>query len=119
MVWYNAIMVTTLTLDKAGRIVLPKPVRDELQLEPGQSLELESSGDKIILRPARRRARMYKKGGIWVLHTGAPIPPGNYPSSARGTRATGARQAAMKYFFDTSVLVPAFLDNHVHHKASN
>ena len=24
----------------------------------------------------------------------------------------------MKYFFDTSVLVPAFLDDHVHHKAS-
>jgi AbrB family looped-hinge helix DNA binding protein len=79
-------MVTTITLDKAGRIVLPKPVRDELQLEPGQSLELESSGDKIILRPARRKARMYKKGGIWVLHTGAPIPPGTVEKTIRRVR---------------------------------
>jgi hypothetical protein len=33
----NTIMVTTLTIDKAGRIVLPKPVRDSIavqQLKP-------------------------------------------------------------------------------------
>jgi bifunctional DNA-binding transcriptional regulator/antitoxin component of YhaV-PrlF toxin-antitoxin module len=44
-----------------------------LRLEPGQFLELESSGDKIILRRARRKARIYKKGGIWVLRTGVPL----------------------------------------------
>ena len=70
----NAIMVTTLTLDKAGRVVLPKPVRDELQLAAGDSLELESSEDRIILRPARGKARMYKKQGVWVLHGDAPLP---------------------------------------------
>jgi len=66
-------MVTTLTLDKAGRVVLPKPVRDELQLGPGDSLELESSEDRIVLRPARGKARMYKKQGVWVLHGGTPL----------------------------------------------
>src|SRR5712664_1507348 len=96
MVWYNAIMVTTLTLDKAGRIVLPKPVRDQLQLEPGQSLELESSGDKIILRPARRKARMYKKGGIWVLHTGAPIQPGVVEETRRRVREEREQMALGK-----------------------
>lgn len=68
-------MVTTLTLDKAGRVVLPKPVRDELQLGPGDSLELESSDEAIVLRPARGKARMYKKRGVWVLHGGAPLAP--------------------------------------------
>jgi len=68
-------MVTTLTLDKAGRVVLPKPVRDELQVGPGDALELESSEDEIVLRPARGRARMYKKHGVWILHGGEPLAP--------------------------------------------
>jgi AbrB family looped-hinge helix DNA binding protein len=68
-----ALMVTTLTLDKTGRLVLPKPVREELQLRPGDSLELESSEERIVLRPARGNARMRKKQGIWVLHGGAPL----------------------------------------------
>lgn len=74
MVWHNTIMSATLNMDKAGRIVLPKPVRDELQLSPGDSLELEVSEDRIVLRPARIKPRLYKKQGIWVLHTGSPMP---------------------------------------------
>ncbi len=35
MAFYSAIRMNRLTLDKAGRVVLPKPVRDELQLSPG------------------------------------------------------------------------------------
>src|SRR6266700_1304523 len=66
-------MNATLSMDKAGRIVLPKPVRDELNLSPGDSLELELSDNRIVLRPARAKARLYKKHGIWVLHTGTPL----------------------------------------------
>jgi AbrB family looped-hinge helix DNA binding protein len=67
-------MVTTLTIDKAGRVVLPKPVREELQLAPGDGLELESSEDRIVLRPSRGNGRIYKKHGVWVFHGGAPLP---------------------------------------------
>ena len=67
------IMVSTLTIDKAGRIVLPKPVRDELQLSAGDSLEVESSDGQVILRPARSKGRMYKKQGVWVMHGGSPL----------------------------------------------
>jgi AbrB family looped-hinge helix DNA binding protein len=73
MEWYNGIMVTTLTIDKAGRIVLPKPVRDELQLSPGDSLEVESSEDRVILRPVRGNGRIYKKQGVWVFDSGEPL----------------------------------------------
>jgi AbrB family looped-hinge helix DNA binding protein len=66
-------MVTTLTIDKAGRIVLPKPVREELQLSPGDSLEVESSEERVILRPVRGNGRIYKKQGVWVMHTGTPL----------------------------------------------
>jgi AbrB family looped-hinge helix DNA binding protein len=57
-------MNTTLTLDKAGRVVLPKPIRDELQLSPGDSLEVETSEDQIVLRPVRGTSRLRKKQGF-------------------------------------------------------
>jgi AbrB family looped-hinge helix DNA binding protein len=67
-------MITMLTIDKAGRIVLPKPVREELQLSPGDALEVESSEERVILRPVRGNGRIYKKQGVWVMHAGAPLP---------------------------------------------
>ena len=66
-------MTTMLTVDKAGRVVLPKPVRDELQLSPGDSLELESSEERIVLRPVRGTGPLRKKQGIWVFRTGEPL----------------------------------------------
>jgi len=66
-------MNTIVNIDKAGRIVLPKAIREELQLTPGSSLELELSEDRIFLRP-ERKGRMYKKDGIWVFHAGSPMP---------------------------------------------
>ena len=66
-------MTSRLTVDKAGRVVLPKPVRDELQLSPGDSLELESSEQQIVLRPVRGTGPLRKKRGIWVFRTGEPL----------------------------------------------
>jgi AbrB family looped-hinge helix DNA binding protein len=66
-------MITKITVDKAGRVVLPKPVREEMQLNPGDSLELESSPDGITLRPVRGNARIYKKHGVWVLDSGESL----------------------------------------------
>ena len=66
-------MTTKLTIDKAGRIVLPKPVRDQLQLLPGDALQLDSNGEKITLRPVRENAPLRKKRGVWVYSTGEPL----------------------------------------------
>jgi AbrB family looped-hinge helix DNA binding protein len=66
-------MTRRLTLDKAGRIVLPKPLRDELRLEPGDTLEIESSSDEITLRPTRGQAQLRKKHGVWVYRSGEPL----------------------------------------------
>lgn len=66
-------MNATLTVDKAGRVVLPKPVRDELRLSAGDSLQLETAEDQIVLRPVRNRVGMRKKQGIWVLDFDEPI----------------------------------------------
>ena len=66
-------MAAKLKVDKVGRIVLPKPVRDKLQLAPGDELELESSEDRITLRPVRGTAPLRKKHGVWVFHSGEPL----------------------------------------------
>jgi AbrB family looped-hinge helix DNA binding protein len=59
-------MSMKLTLDKAGRVVLPKPVRDKLQLSPGDALQLDAEGDLLTLRPIRPHVTLKKEFGIWV-----------------------------------------------------
>ena len=62
-------MIAKLTLDKAGRVVLPKPLRDELELAAGDTLELESQGEQIMLRPVRGAVPLQKERGN-VKHYG-------------------------------------------------
>jgi len=71
---YYAIMTTKLTIDGAGRVVIPKPLRDELDLAPGDTLELETAGESITLRPTRGTAPLTKEKGVWVFRTGYPLP---------------------------------------------
>jgi AbrB family looped-hinge helix DNA binding protein len=59
-------MAAKLTLDKAGRVVLPKPLRDRLQLAPGDTLHLESEGECITLRPVRQNVMLKKELGVGV-----------------------------------------------------
>jgi AbrB family looped-hinge helix DNA binding protein len=66
-------MKTTVTLDKAGRVVIPKNSRDELRLEPGDSLTLESDGDRVTLRPVRSASALRKEHGIWVFRGGRKL----------------------------------------------
>jgi len=66
-------MNARLTLDKAGRIVIPKTLREELRLEPWDTLEMDSGGDQITLRPVRGTGPLAKEHGIWVFRTGKPL----------------------------------------------
>jgi len=45
-------MKTVVTMTDRGRITLPASVRKELHLEGETPFELETAGDRIILRPA-------------------------------------------------------------------
>ena len=67
-----------LTIDRAGRIVLPKPLRDELQLSPGDALEVDKLGEEITLRPVRGSGPLRKKRGVWVFRTGEALTPPAY-----------------------------------------
>jgi AbrB family looped-hinge helix DNA binding protein len=61
------------TIDKAGRLVLPKPLRDELQLQPGDELELRSEAGRIIILPRRVQTALGKEDGIWVYRSGSAV----------------------------------------------
>ena len=64
----------TLRMDKAGRVILPKPIRDRLGLHEGSDLEIQETPEGLTLRPAERQPSMVKEHGLWV-HTGK-LPPG-------------------------------------------
>ncbi len=80
------LMIAKLTIDKAGRIVLPKPVRERLRLAAGDQLELESADDTVTLRPVRGTAQLRKKRGVWVFRAGAPLTAAAVEETLEQTR---------------------------------
>lgn len=64
-------MKNRLTLDGAGRIVLPQPVRRQFHLARGATLDLEVGPDVIVLRPPARQAAITDEGGL-LVHEGTP-----------------------------------------------
>ena len=61
------------TLDRAGRLVLPKKLRDQLRLAPGDALDVSVQGEQVMLRPVRGASPLQKENGVWVLRTGKPL----------------------------------------------
>lgn len=66
-------MTATVTIDKAGRLVVPKPMRDALHLKPGAVLEIHQAGDEITLRPPQISPQLVRKQGMWVLQSSEPL----------------------------------------------
>jgi AbrB family looped-hinge helix DNA binding protein len=67
MRWQEDLMETT--LDRFGRIVIPKAVRDDLGLRPGSVLELRESGDDLLLSPRRDEPDLVREEGV-LVYTG-------------------------------------------------
>jgi AbrB family looped-hinge helix DNA binding protein len=79
-------MNSKVTLDQAGRIVLPKKLRDELRLSPGDTLDLTVQGDEVTLRPRRSSSPLQKKQGVWVFSTGQPMASDETAEALRDIR---------------------------------
>jgi AbrB family looped-hinge helix DNA binding protein len=92
--YYNGSMNSKVTLDRAGRVVLPKSLRDELQLSPGDTLDLTVEGEEVTLRPRRSSTPMQKKEGIWVFSTGKPMVADETGEALLQVRAKRDRQNA-------------------------
>lgn len=62
------------TIDAAGRIVVPKPLRDELGLRPGQVLELEVRDGRLEVEIAPVAMRLERRGRGLVAVPAQPLP---------------------------------------------
>ncbi|MFW6208865.1 MAG: AbrB/MazE/SpoVT family DNA-binding domain-containing protein, partial [Spirochaetota bacterium] len=56
------------TIDKAGRIVIPKSIRERYHLQPGTELQIESESDGISLKICGKEPSIIRKRGILVHH---------------------------------------------------
>jgi AbrB family looped-hinge helix DNA binding protein len=65
-------MGMTLKIDKAGRIVVPKPVRERLGLRAGMDLEVAEKSDGLLLKPVAQKPSMMRVKGFWVHQGVAP-----------------------------------------------
>ena len=55
------------TLDRFGRVVLPKKVRDEIGLQAGDALSVATANGEVRLRPARSEPHLSRRGGVLVF----------------------------------------------------
>jgi len=58
------------TIDKAGRLVVPKEIRTKLQIRPGDELEIEAGVDSIEIRPVVAASVFQRERGLWCHRSG-------------------------------------------------
>ncbi len=61
------------TIDSAGRVVIPKALRDELGLDGGASVEVELRDGHIELSVPVTAMRLEDRGGVLVAVTDGPV----------------------------------------------
>lgn len=62
------------TIDGAGRLVVPKALRDELNLEGGDLLEVRVREGRIELEPVATPMRLVRRGKGLIATTAEPLP---------------------------------------------
>lgn len=60
------------TIDKAGRVVIPKPLRDRLGLRPGE-VEVTADGGGVRIEPLAQERLVELRGRLVVPREGTPI----------------------------------------------
>lgn len=55
------------TIDKFGRVVIPKKIRDSIGLNEGSELSIEEKEEQIILRPFTERSSVELVDGVLVF----------------------------------------------------
>lgn len=62
------------TIDRAGRVVIPKQMRSALRLSGGEEVELSLLGERIELTPAPRPTHL-RRGPHGLLVSDLEMPP--------------------------------------------
>lgn len=69
MVLFYGMKEMTVPIDQAGRIVLPKGVRQELAIKPGDSFTVSIHGSSVTLTPNKETTGFIRKGKALVFAT--------------------------------------------------
>jgi AbrB family looped-hinge helix DNA binding protein len=63
------------TIDAAGRLVIPKAIREEAGLLPGEPLDVTVQDGRVEIVPAPRRIRMRERNGFRVAEAADSYEP--------------------------------------------
>lgn len=63
----------TVRLDRFGRVLVPKRLRDRLGLAPGDELLLEIQDGHLVMEPVTGTPRLVRKGKILLVSGGRMI----------------------------------------------
>jgi len=75
----------SITIDKAGRLVLPKPIRDRFNPVSGTELDVEPEADGVRLRVLGGASPLRHKQGL-VVHHGSGVVNLDVAEFIRGER---------------------------------
>ena len=79
-------------VDRFGRVVVPKAMRERFGLGAGAAVDIEEAGDHVAIRPVDGRAPLASKGGVLLCTgeaTGDLEAAVHAARTARGKRAAG------------------------------
>ncbi|MGH3616317.1 MAG: AbrB/MazE/SpoVT family DNA-binding domain-containing protein [Pseudonocardia sp.] len=63
------------TIDAAGRVVIPKQLREAADLEPGQELEIVERDGRIEIEPVAPRMRLVERDGFLAAEIEGEVQP--------------------------------------------
>ena len=72
--FYAILYAMKVAMDSAGRIVVPKALRQALDLKPGQSLEIRAGDGRLEIEVAPTPLKLQKRGKSVVAVPSAPLP---------------------------------------------
>lgn len=61
-------------MDTAGRLVLPKAVRERARIQPGVPLDVRVVDGRIEIESAAANVTVELRGGFWVAASAASVP---------------------------------------------
>jgi AbrB family looped-hinge helix DNA binding protein len=62
------------SIDNAGRMVIPKPIREAAGLRPGEPLEVTFRDGRIEIEPPASEIKLMRKGKLVVAHLPGATP---------------------------------------------
>ncbi|MGA9134965.1 MAG: AbrB/MazE/SpoVT family DNA-binding domain-containing protein [Candidatus Sulfotelmatobacter sp.] len=84
----------TTTMDRAGRLVIPRDIRREAALEPGTALEVRWRDGVIEIEPQPLSVRIERKGRLLVAKPARKVAPLRTSTVERTRRHLALRQPA-------------------------